>query len=362
LVSAALPVSTTKTYDVYADISSSAVGNTVIPTMTVTYRGAVSNVTATTSSVVGPTISATLAVIASNDITFVPATSPVAQFLVGGTSLVIGKFNFRSLSGVAGATIKDIQVIVPADTVGSVTLNGVTASVVGTVATLYNVGIVLPADASGIDANLTASLVCVGAVNGCAGVSSSTVTATIATTTYNNGSSVVTVVPTAATAVTPSSVLVASKPTVVLAASSGSGLANGNIKIGEFTIAADAAGDIKLEQIPVVVSSSTGVAITAGTLELRDYTGSVALSNVNSLNGSGVFTFSVPRTIAKSTTETYTVYTTLTGVSGPASTVTESFSLGAKSSFKWTDVSGGQAGITGTAINSYPTGTQTKSN
>jgi hypothetical protein len=367
--SVTLPVamSTTKTYDVYADIGSSAAGLTVIPAMTVTYRGTTSNVTTTSSTVTGSTLTAAVATIAVGDVTFVPSSSAVAQFLIGGqSSFAIGTFNFKNTGGVGGAIIKDVTVTVPANTIGSVTMNGVTAQVVSTTATLYNVGVVVPADASGINVPMTVSLVCVGASNGCAGVSNTTATASITNVTYNNGSSIASVVPTVA--ITPVSKLVASKPTLALTTTAGSGLTNGSVKIGEFTVSADNAGDIKIEAIPVTVSTSTGVAIASSTMELRDSTGNTVIiggSGVNgtaSLSGTGIFQFTSPRTIAKNTTETFTVYATISGVSGAANTANLTFGLGAKASFLWTDVIGAVTGITGAQLNTYPSGTQTKNN
>ena len=366
-VTVPVAMSTTKTYDVYADIGSGATGLTVIPAMTVTYRGATSNVTTTTSPVTGSTLTAAVATIASSDVTFVPSSSAVAQFLIGGqSSFAIGTFNIKNTGGVGGAILKDVTVTVPADTIGSVTLNGVTAQVVNTTATLYNVGTVIPADASGINVPMTVSLVCVNAAGGCAGSSTANVTATISNITYNNGSAVVS---TTTNAVTATSVLVASKPTVALTTTTGSGLANGSVKIGEFTVSADAAGDIKLNAIPVTVSTSTGVNITIGSMQLRDSTGNTVIVGASGVNGSaglggtGTFLFDTSaRTITKGTSETFTVYATVSGVSGAANTANLTFALGAKASFLWTDVIGGALSIPGAQLNTYPAGTQTKNN
>ncbi len=365
-VTVPVAMSTTKTFDVYADIGSGAATLTVIPKMTVTYRGATSNVTTTSSEVTGATITANAAVINAAGVTFVPSSSAVAQYLVGGqSSYAIGTFNFKANNSVGGAVVKDVTVTVPADTVGSVTMNGVTGQVVSGSATLYNVGITVPADAAGINVPMTVSLVCVGASNGCAGVSNSTVTATVTTITYNDGAAIQTV--SSIGAVTATSKLVASKPTVAMTTTSGSGLANGNIKIGEFTVSADAAGDIKLQNIPITISSSTGVTVSA--VQLRDSTGNTVIVGTGGVNGSadltgsGTFAFNTSaRTIAKGTTETFTVYATVAGVAGAANTANLTFGLGAKASFTWTDVIGAVAGIDGSLLNTYPSGTQTKNN
>ena len=362
--SVSLPVgmSTTKTFDVYANIGSSAAGLTVIPAMTITYRGSTSNVTTTPAPVTGATINAAVAVIASGDVTFVPSSSAVAQFLIGGQSAFpIGTFNFKNTGGVAGAIVKDVTVTVSTSTIGSVTMNGVTAQVVGTVATLYNVGVVVPADASGINVPMTVSLVCVNNAGGCAGVSSSTVFASISNVTYNNGSSVVS---TTTSATTVSSALVASKPTVTMTSVSATGLQVGSQQIGTFTISADAAGDIKIESIPVVTSVNGTITIPGSTVELRDASGNV-LAGGPSAVASGTQTFSfgaTPRTITKGTSETFTVYATTGGTTGAAGTSNVTFSLGAKAGFLWTDVIGGVSSITGSYLNTYPSGTQSKSN
>lgn len=373
--SVTLPVgiSTTKTLDVYADIGSSAATYEVIPSMTITYRGDTSRVTTTSSSVAGSAIVANVATVVAGGVTFVPSSSMVAQFVIGGTSnLAIGTFNVKSNNSVGGAVLKDMVVTVPANTIGSVTVNGVTASVVGTTATLYSVNITVPADASGVNIPMTASLVCVNASGGCSGVSNSNVTAQITSLTYNDGSVVQTITPTAITA---TSALVASKPTLALSSSSGTGLTSGNIQIGTFTISADAAGDIKVQEVPVSINISGAATITLNTVDLRDSTGNTVIVGSGGVNGtttlgtggsaataSGTFVFSTPRTITKGTSETYTVYATFGGVTGGSNTMNVSFGLGAKASFKWTDVIGNVAGITGSLLNTYPSATQTKSN
>lgn len=363
-----VPSNTTKVFDVYADFGSGAATLTAIPTMSLTYRGNISNLTSTTPVVTGLAVTANIAIIANTDITFVPASSPVAQFVVAGQSaLGIATYNVKA-NNIGGAVIKDITFNVPANTIASVTVNGKTASVVGTTATIFDSGIVVPADASGINIPVTVSLVCVNSSGGCAGVANSALTLTWGATTYNNGSTVATVaaVPSVSTV---SHSLVSTKPIVSMTSSSGTGFNSGTIQVGTFTVAADAGGDIKLEAIPVVVNISGAAVITAGTLELRDASGNtviVGAGGVNGsagLNGSGTFSFNTsPRTVTKGTSETYTVWATFTGVTGGSNTMNETFQLGAKASFLWTDVLGNITGITGANLNTYPNVSQTKSN
>ena len=283
--------------------------------------------------------------------------------------------------------MKDITVTVPANTIGSVTIpsitsngvtsNAVTASVVGTTATLYNVGVNVPGDASGVNVPVQVSLVCVNASGGCSGISNTAVNVTITTLTFNDGSAVQTVTPSGSN-VTATSYLVASAPTVSMTSSSGSGFVNGNQQIGTFTVTANAAGNIKIEQIPITISVSGSSTITANSVELKDSTGNTVLvgtstAGVNgdtALSGSGNFVFSIAgtassstwRTITAGTSETYTVWATFSGVTGGSNTMNETFGLGPKANFKWDDVIGGVSDITGAYFNTYPSNTQTKTN
>ena len=368
--SAVVPMSSSKTFDVYANILSAVNAATVIPAMTVTYRGNVSNVTTTSSAVTGSTITANVSTIGASGVTFVPSSSAVAQFLVGGqTAFAIGTFNVKTSNAVAGAIIKDVTVTVPANTIGKVTMGSASADVVSgaTTTTVYGVNITVPGDASGVNIPMTVSLNCIG--TNCAGSSTALVSLAITTLTYNDGSATQTVSPTTAT--TSVSSLVASKPTVSMSASSGSGFTNGNQQIGTVTVSADAAGDIKLVALPITISISGAATIVANTVELRDASGNTVIvgsstAGVNgsaALSGSGTFSFNTSaRTITKGTSETYTVWANFTGVAGAANTMSETFGLGAKASFLWNDVIGGASNVTGAYLNTYPSTTQTKNN
>lgn len=357
-----IPMNTTKTFDVYADFGSASAGGSVTPTMTLTYRGNSSNLTTNTSAQAGVANTVAVAALTGTSTTFKSSSFPAPSFLIGGASNVsVGSFNVVSYNGVAGAVLKDVTFTVPANTVSSVTVNGKTASVVGTTATINDIGITVPSDASGVDLPVTVSLVCVNTSGGCAGVASSTVSVTLGTFTYNNGTSVLTV--STSTAATLNNALVSTKPTVTMAAQSTSGLVNGINKIGTFTVAADASGDIKLQQIPVNTTVAGACTITASTVELRDADGNNVISGVAAVSGGAAnFVFSTPRTITKGTSETYSVYATLASCSGNAGTQSASFTLGSKSSFLWTDVLGAVTSITGDKFTSYPNVSQTKTN
>lgn len=363
--SVTIPASTSKTFDVYADIGSTAAGLVITPIMTLTYKGATSNITTLSVPVTGPVVSgASLATIGTGDVTLVSGSSAVGQFIIGGQSaFAIGTFNFKATGG--NALVKDITVTVPANTINSVTINGVSAPVIGSTASLSNVGLNVPSGSSGVNVPMVVSLSCVNAAGGCAGVSGADVNARITNVTYNNGSAVVSVSPTSAT--TNTFKLVASKPTISMPNVSRTDLANGTVKIGEFTISADAGGDIKLNQIPVSINTS-GFSITPNTVELRDSTGNIVIvgsagtNGSTQLTGSGAFVLSTPRIISRGTSETYTVWAKVTGVAGAAGTMSTTFSFGDRSIFLWTDVIGGNNQLNGLYMYGYPSGTYTVTN
>ncbi len=367
-VSVDVPVSSTKVFGVYADLGSSGAGETVTPSMTITYRGKTSNLSTTSPTRAGVMTTANVATIAAAGTTFVPGSSPVAQFLIGGTTVSnIATFNIVTSNNVGGAIVKDMTFTVPANTIADVTVNGKTAQVTGTTAVVYDAGLVIPSDNSGLNFPVSVDLIC-AASTGCTGVSNSAVTLNLTSYTFNDGTTIHTVTP-SPVATSASHVLVTTKPTLTVTQSTSGGFGNGHQLVGQFTIAADPAGDLKVEAIPVIVNVAGAGAISAGTLQLYDSTGSTVLVGTSGVNGSaglsasGTFAFNTAlRTISKGTSETYSVYADFTGVSGASGTQNVTFQLGDKSTFLWTDVAGNHAHITGSLINSYPTSSQTHTN
>jgi hypothetical protein len=356
-------MNTTKTLEVYADLGSNASTYTVAPAMQVTYRGAVSNLSSNTASVAGVTTTGGVGAIIAGGVTFVPGSSPVGQYVIAGTqNLAIGNFNIKANTGI-GSTVRDITVTVPANTISGVTVNGKYQQVTGTTAVVTDVNIAVPGDNSGINVPMTVNLICAttGVGAGCTGSSTAVVTAQITSLTYDNGTGSVTTI--SPTAITATHVLVASKPTLTLNSMTSTGFGNGTLQIGTLTISADTAGDVELKQIPVNTTVAGAGAITAGSVELRDSSGTAILVNTTGVNGGAQnIVFSTPRTITKGTSETFTVYATYTGVTGAAGTQSTTFQLGAKASFLWNDVAGGSSNNTGTAIFGYPTTSQSKTN
>ena len=344
-------VGSTKVLDVYADFGSSASGLTASTSMVVTYRGSTSNLTTLTSSVTGPTISAGVATINAAGVTFNIGLSPVSQVVVGGNAAFgIATFNVKASSSIAGAVIKDVTFTVPASTVSSITMNGKTAAVVGTTATIYNVGAVVPADASGINLPVTVALVCAGTANGCPANSLVTVNIAIPMITYFDGATTQTI-SAIGTATSSSHFIAGSKPSLTTDSVQKTGLSlNAENKIGEVTVAADAAGQITLTTITSNLSTSgitspvfTGVRVADGNTTIAG----------TSCTNAGVCTMG-GYTIAAGTSKTFSLYGTISGTA-VASTVVSVSSAVSAAGFVWNDTLGGGVGLTGVNIFNFPT-------
>jgi hypothetical protein len=348
------------TLDVYGDFGSGANTLTVTPSMGITYQGQVTGLSTTVSAVAGSqTTCGAASIIAANATT---STALAAQFVTGNGSspLAIATFNIKTNNSVGGAVLKDMTFTTVSSSIQSITVNGITKGVNSNTVTVNNVNITVPSDPSGVNIPVTAQLVCIG--SGCSGVSNSNVKLTLTGLTYYDGTTTQTV-SSITTAASNTLKLVSTVPTVSLTTSVGSGLSNSNIEVGRFTVTAGSTGDLKLEAMPITISISGAATITAGTVCLYDASGNT-LSNAPAacLNGSGTFTWSTPFSITRGTSQTFTVYATFTGVTGATNTMSETFSLGAKASLLWTDVTGGVSSIPGTNIYGYPSGTQTKNN
>jgi hypothetical protein len=95
-----IPMNTTKTFDVYADLGSASAGLTVTPSMTLTFRGNTSNLSTTGSTVAGVLTTANVAVLTGTSTTFKSSSFPALSFLIAGASNVsVGSFNVVSYNG-----------------------------------------------------------------------------------------------------------------------------------------------------------------------------------------------------------------------------------------------------------------------
>jgi hypothetical protein len=371
-----LAINTPLTLDVYAQMGSSSNGYNVTPTMTLTYSGAISTLSTTTSGVPGSQTTVAVPAIAAGGITY-DTNSLTPQFVTGNSGIIgvpsnadikFGNFLVVSSNTVGGALLKDLTFTTTTNTILSVTVwnsTGTTAVGSATVsnnqAVVRGVNLTVPAGTNTLTIPVTAKMVCIG--QGCAGTASATANMALSTVTYYDGTTTPSVTPSLATS--NNLYLVSTVPSVTLTPGSSTGLVGGGAtqKIGTFTVSAGTTGDIKIVAIPIVVNPST-VTIGAGSVELRAADGSVLTNAPAALDG-GSHTFDLsahPITVAQNNPTTFTVYATVNGATGAAGTSSVSFGLGARGSFLWKDVSGNSGNITGTYINSYITDSQSKTN
>ena len=172
----------------------------------------------------------------------------------------------------------------------------------------------------------------------------------------------------------PTMTMVGSRPTVTVNTTSNSGLQISTVenKIGELTIAADAKGDIKLNQVTFNVSSSN---FTAGTLtytlpRIADGTTTISGSactpptttaasvQVVCNLGSATLTDFDGYTISAGTSKTLSLFMTIAGTAAASSTQTIASSV-LNTGFNWDDTS--TNGVTGTNLSgsnlyNFPTG------
>jgi hypothetical protein len=358
-----VPAGTTKVLDVYADFGSGASTYTAITAATVTYLGSVSNISATTASAGGViAITAGAAQIIAGGVTLNSGLSPVSQNVIGGqTNFAIGTFNVKVNNAIGGAVLKDLTFTVPANSISSITVNGKTGSVVGTTATVFNVGLSVPSDSSGVNVPVTVSLVCVGTSNGCPANSPVTATVQLTTLTYNDGTQVQTISP---TPITNSMSIYGSKPSFAVNTTQQTGLNIGGAenKIGEVTISADAAGSIKVNNIAFNIGSSgLTAALALSGVRIADGNATIAGSSVSSgctTTGACVMTFGASPngyTIAAGSSKTFSLYGTVTNSASASVVVSVSSSVTAATT-TWDDTLGGATNATAANVYNFPTG------
>jgi hypothetical protein len=360
-----IPANTTKVLDVYVDFGSASAGLSISASSSISYTGMISNTSNTATVATGVTTNSGTAQILAGGVTFNSGLSPVYQGVVGGQSgFNVGTFNFKTNNSVGGATLKDVTFTSATGTVASVTMNGKSAQFSNGVATIYDVGTVVPADAGGINVPVTVSLVCVGLTNGCPAVSSSTVQIGIAGLTYNNGTTVNTdlaagtTTPIAATSTALG--LFNSVPKLTVNSTQQTGLNTGTgveNKIGEVTIAADANGQVKVNTITFTLSNSgyTATPLAYSSVRIADGNATVAGSSCTTGGVCTLGTTPSGYSIAAGTSKTFSLYATKSaGASSGNVVISESASV-SSAGLSWDDVVGGGTNLTGGMIYNFPT-------
>jgi hypothetical protein len=349
-----VPVSTTKTIELYANVGASTTA-TVQPSMAITYRGAVSNNSTTSGTVAGATVTSQTATLAN---TVRVSSSPVAQFVVGGTTQSIATFKISTSQ--SDAVVRKLKFTTTGtDAIESITVNGVTAGVIAGGTTTVS-GLSIPVTTTGTDVTVTVKYsgfknsTTGGALT--AGVATVNVTLGEVEATSGNGTTITNMIPVSSLDMS----LVASKPTVTVSAGNTNTLILGaENKVGEFTVSADANGKISVASTTVNLSTVGITSPFINAFRIADgnttiSTGSVATTTATT----AVVNFNAPYEISAGQSKTFSLYAYVGGSASGSNTPYVASSL-TGSGFKWHDVIGNNAQYLGTNIINFPTNSYT---
>ncbi|MEI7777278.1 MAG: peptidoglycan-binding domain-containing protein [bacterium] len=371
-----IAASGSQTIDVYADLG--ALTGTATTTLTVTGRGTVSNVSTTTAAINGQLIT-----IAQGGVTSAPtivssATLP-SQFIIGPSSPTIATYNIISTS--TNATIQELRFSVAgAGTVAQLAISagGVTATapVVSGIADFTGLSIPVSAGYGGVNLTLTPTYASVGGTNGIA--SNSFSTTTLVGIMSRSGNSTTQLGQTASgssgsltvTGEVPF-VLVSSKPTVSINSGSTNGLVTGQVELADVTVSADQNGNIKVEALPISITTSGAVnfaSTTAGLVvkDANNNTITVASATFPDIaansTGTTTISFAGGYQVGAGSSQVFKIFANAQGVSGNAGTQSVATKIGTQSLFKWDDVNGNATNLSGSYITNFPSATHTTTN
>ena len=339
-----------RTYDVYADIGSVASAATVTVTGSLSYRGIVSNVITNSVSTTGVPITFRVGTLAANAVTLKDE-SLKSRVLTGTASRNIAKFTVKSTGG--AVTVNELHfTTTPADYITYITVGGIRQAVVsGATTRVTGLSINVPDTTQGTDIDVAAEFSPITGANGSlSGQSSAATTLTLAKVVGRSGNTDIRTgensVPSVSVASNPLQ-LNGSVPSRVWlsngSVSVGAG-SNSNVKVGTISVSADAAGDIRVKNIPFSIGVPTGGTSSNTIVKVNN-----SVDSSCTVSGSNVVC-AAGKTIPASSVVTFDIFTDFTGVttSGNAS-----LNLGAAANFTWDDVNGNQSGITGALVNGY---------
>jgi hypothetical protein len=350
-----IPANSTRTFEVFADVAGATSGN-VNAAMQVTYRGAVSNTT-TTSSASGVAITSAASTLAAATLV---SSSPVAQFVVGGTTFGIATFKLSTAAAGTVANVRELRFTTTGtDAIESITVGGVTAPVIsGGTTTVSGLNIAISSTGTDVPVTVKYSGFQNSTTGGSltAGVASVYVTLGHIEATSGSGSVITSVTPVNSNTMT----LVASKPTVTVSSTQGGVLVLGaENKVGEFTVAADANGKVSIATTTINLTGNNITSPVFNSFRIADgnttiSTGSVATSSATT----AVVSFAPNYEISAGQSKTFSLYATVFGTAVSGTTPYVASSLTA-SGFQWRDVIGGGTQYAGTNIINFPTNSYT---
>lgn len=350
-----VPMNSSKTFEVFANVGNVTNGSTITPSAKITYRGVSTSVSTNSSLVAGSAITVNTGTLAS--ITK-DSSSPVSQLVVGGSTGNIVTYNVKATNG--GINVREMAFSFPTDTVKSIKVGGTTlANIAGSTATVTGLSISVPQGGAGTNVPVEVTY---GAVTttGNGGINSQTSPTTILTltavkTTDGTGSETTTAQSVASNGMQ----LVASKPVLSVNNTTVSGLGNTEVKIGEVTVAADAAGALKVNTVVFDVTNSG--ALTVSSIRIADGTTTVSGSSCPGTAAANTTTSitctlgTTPNgyTVAAGTSKVLNLYGTAAGVTGTSGSMSVS---GKVTGITWDDINGGGTNLNGSAIYNFPTG------
>jgi len=340
----------TRTVNLVANTGNQTALNTVIPTLTVTGYGVVSNqqLTFSNNTLAGTTVTYNSAS------TGAPSCSSTlnAQQVQGGSSLSsVCVLNFTSTNG--GSTINDLTFTTTgtAGAIESVTINGVTVAPVGTSVSFSGINLPVPVGSSGANFPITVKYSSVYVGSGAGVLTGSTAGLTLATMKATaDGQSPANTSP--AISVSNTMTLRATLPSVTKVAGAGTSVSTGNAltqgKIGTIRVAADAAGDIMLGTLSYTLSAPaaiTNVIIKVNGTQALDKNGVVhAACTTTSC------TFTNGYRITANTNVAFDIFADVAAPGSGISGITDA-SVGSASAFLWSDdVTTDGSGLSATGI------------
>jgi trimeric autotransporter adhesin len=346
-----VPANGTRTFDVYADIGSATSGS-VTTAMDITYRGVVSNTT-TVSSASGVAISSAVSSLTTSTLS---AQSPVAQFVVGGSTFGIATYTLKTTDSGTVANVRELRFNVStggSDAIESVTVGGVTAPVVNGTSTVTGLNIAV--SSTGTDVPVTVKFA--GYQNSTSGGSNATTVGNVALTlSYVEATSGSGTVITNGTLVASNTMIdVASKPTVTMGAGNVDTLVLGaENKVAEFTVTADANGKIAVATTSIDLSAVGITGVQFASPRVADGNTTITTGTVTG-SSTMVITFTPAYEISAGQSKTFSVFAVVTGTAQSGITPYVASRLTSGATFKWLDVVGGGTVETGAAIFNFPT-------
>lgn len=340
---------TTKVIEVWVDTLDIANGSTTIASSTVTYRGKTSSVTNTLSAT-GPTMTA--ASVSVGTPTLVNGSTLSSRVVVGGKTLnSVATYNVVSTNG--SATINDLSFTVSGSqsgTVESLSINGVTANVISGVANFYGINLPVTSGVSGLNIPVAVKYSAVTASNQGGVASGATTSLALTSMKYTAGGTQTTVTPSvSANTMT----LAASVPTLSVNGTQATGLIIGaENKVGEFTVTADAAGQIRVATTTFTLTSSGISTSTYSAARIAD--GNTTVSGSSCSVSSSTVTCALGNyVLSAGQSKTFSLFATVNGTAQASVTVSVSSALSA-AGFLWDDNTGGSA-LSGSSIYNFPT-------